>query len=73
MPIFLALFRMLDQASKKGEAHGFLTQELAKQFGDSKLFGAIPVSGTFLSHGGVTRRDGPRGDPGRRDDRDHVH
>ena len=24
MPIFLALFRMLDQASKKGKAHGFL-------------------------------------------------
>lgn len=54
MPIFLALFRMLDQASKKGKAHGFLTEELARQFGDSKLFGTIPVSGTFLKTGGVT-------------------
>ena len=54
MPIFLALFRMLDQASKKGKAHGFLDEELAKQFGDSKLFDKIPVSGTFLNNGGVT-------------------
>lgn len=54
MPIFLALFRMLDQASKKGKAHGFLDEELAKQFGDSKLFDKIPVSGTFLNTGGVT-------------------
>ena len=52
MPIFLALFRMLDQASKKGKAHGFLNEELAKQFGDSRLFDKIPVSGTFLSADG---------------------
>ncbi|MCK9825165.1 membrane protein insertase YidC [Nocardioides cavernae] len=54
MPIFLALFRMLDQASKKGKAHGFLDEELAKQFGDSRLFDKIPVSGTFLNNDGVT-------------------
>ncbi len=54
MPIFLSLFRMLDQASKKGKAHGFLDEELAKQFGDSKLLDKIPVSGTFLDNGGVT-------------------
>lgn len=54
MPIFLALFRMLDQASKKGKAHGFLNEELAQQFGDSRLFDKIPVSGTFLNNGGVT-------------------
>jgi YidC/Oxa1 family membrane protein insertase len=54
MPIFLALFRMLDQASKKDKAHGFLTETLAKQFGDSKIFDVIPVSGTFLNNGGVT-------------------
>jgi YidC/Oxa1 family membrane protein insertase len=54
MPIFLALFRMLDQASKHGKAHGFLTEKLATQFGDSKLWGTIPVSGTFLDTGGVT-------------------
>ncbi|MCF6378450.1 membrane protein insertase YidC [Nocardioides KLBMP 9356] len=54
MPIFLALFRMLDQASKKGKAHGFLNETLAQQFGDAKLFGKIPVSGTFLDTKGVT-------------------
>ena len=54
MPIFLSLFRMLDQASKYGKAHGFLTTDLAKQFGDSKLFDVIPVSGTFIKNGGVT-------------------
>ncbi len=54
MPIFLSLFRMLDQASKYGKAHGFLTTDLAQQFGDSKLFDIIPVSGTFLKNGGVT-------------------
>ena len=54
MPIFLALFRMLDQASKKDKAHGFLDETLAKQFGDSKLFDLIPVSGTFLDTKGVT-------------------
>ena len=54
MPIFLALFRMLDQASKKDKAHGFLDETLAKQFGDSKIFDVIPVSGTFLKTGGVT-------------------
>jgi YidC/Oxa1 family membrane protein insertase len=53
MPIFLALFRMLDQASKKDKAHGFLDETLAKQFGDSKIFDIIPVSGTFLKTGGV--------------------
>jgi YidC/Oxa1 family membrane protein insertase len=54
MPIFLALFRMLDQASKKGKEHGFLNETLAKQFGDAKLFDKIPVSGTFLDTKGVT-------------------
>src|SRR5919112_2054448 len=41
MPIFFALFRLLDQAAKKGTAHGFLDEKLAQQFGDSKLFGTI--------------------------------
>ena len=53
MPIFLALFRMLDQAAKKGREHGFLTADMAKQFGDSKIFGDIPVSATFLKTDGV--------------------
>jgi YidC/Oxa1 family membrane protein insertase len=51
MPIFLALFRMLDQAARKGKAHGFMDKELAGQFRDAKFFGDIPVSGTLT--GGV--------------------
>ena len=52
MPIFLALFRMLDQAAKKGKAHGFLNEDLAESFGNSKLFGTIPIKDTFLNNGG---------------------
>jgi YidC/Oxa1 family membrane protein insertase len=51
MPIFLALFRLLDQAAK-GTAHGVLTATQAKQFGDAKLFGAVPISDTFLKADG---------------------
>ena len=47
MPIFFALFRLLDQAAKKGTAHGFLTEDLAKKFGKSEIFGAIPISDSF--------------------------
>jgi YidC/Oxa1 family membrane protein insertase len=52
MPIFLALFRMLDQAARKGKAHGFMDSQLAGQFRDAKFLGDIPVSGTLT--GGVT-------------------
>jgi YidC/Oxa1 family membrane protein insertase len=51
MPIFLALFRMLDQAARKGKAHGFMDTALAGQFRDAKFFGDIPVAGTLT--GGV--------------------
>ena len=47
MPIFFALFRLLDQAAKTGKAHGFLTKDLADQFGHSKVFGEIPLSESF--------------------------
>ena len=47
MPIFFALFRLLDQAAKKGTAHGFLDEKLAKQFGESKVFGEIPLADSF--------------------------
>jgi YidC/Oxa1 family membrane protein insertase len=52
MPIFLALFRMLDQAAKHGKAHGFLTDDLAESFGQSELFGKIPIKLTFLNNDG---------------------
>ncbi|MCW2791692.1 MAG: 60 kDa inner rane insertion protein [Nocardioides sp.] len=48
MPIFLALFRLIDQAAKNKEGNGLLTDELAKNFGDAKLPGGIPISDTFL-------------------------
>src|SRR6187431_256095 len=35
MPIFLALFRMLDQAARRGKAHGFMDSTLAGQFRDA--------------------------------------
>jgi YidC/Oxa1 family membrane protein insertase len=52
MPIFLALFRLLDQAAKKGKAHGVLTEELAQDFGQAKLFGKVPLADTFLKADG---------------------
>ena len=44
MPIFLALFRMLDQAAKKGKAHGFLNEDLAESFGNSQAVRHDPAS-----------------------------
>jgi YidC/Oxa1 family membrane protein insertase len=54
MPIFLALFRMLDQAAKNSKAHGFLNSDLAQSFGQSELFGTIPLKATFINNGGNT-------------------
>jgi YidC/Oxa1 family membrane protein insertase len=47
MPIFFALFSILNNASK-GEPKGVLTQEQADQFGQAELLG-VPLSETFLS------------------------
>ncbi|WP_246087033.1 membrane protein insertase YidC [Nocardioides humi] len=47
MPIFFALFRLLDQAARSGKAHGFLDADRAKQFGQSEIFGAIPLKESF--------------------------
>lgn len=52
MPIFFALFRLLDQAAKSGKAHGLLTEELAQNFGDSAIGGTIRLAGTFLNPDG---------------------
>ncbi|HEU4811813.1 MAG TPA: membrane protein insertase YidC [Nocardioides sp.] len=51
MPIFLALFRLLDQAAH-GKSHGVLTVGLAEKFGNAELFGAVPISDTFLKADG---------------------
>jgi YidC/Oxa1 family membrane protein insertase len=47
MPIFLALFRMLDQAARNGKAHGFMDTTLATQFRDATFLGNIKVSETL--------------------------
>ena len=47
MPIFFALFRLLDQAAKHDKANGFLTAELAEQFGNSEVFGAVGLAKSF--------------------------
>src|SRR3954462_3206278 len=53
MPIFLALFRLLDKHAATGDGIAFLTPELAKSFGQAKLFGTIPITATFLKSDGV--------------------
>jgi YidC/Oxa1 family membrane protein insertase len=51
MPIFIALFRLLDQAAKKDEGHGLLTPALAKNFGHAPLFGG-QISSSFVHDDG---------------------
>ena len=49
MPIFFALFRLIDQAAKNPESErGFMTVELNRQFGDATFLSA-KISDTFLS------------------------
>jgi YidC/Oxa1 family membrane protein insertase len=52
MPIFLALFRLLDHHAAKGQGIAFLTTSMAKSFGDAKI-GSIPITATFVNSGGV--------------------
>jgi YidC/Oxa1 family membrane protein insertase len=51
MPIFFALFRLLNHASN-GVPKGVLTKTQAEDFGAAKLFGAVPLSDTFLKADG---------------------
>ena len=52
MPIFLALFRLIDKAAD-GESRGLLSSVQARQFGNAEIFG-VPISGTlFTSDGDV--------------------
>ena len=49
MPIFLALFRLIDQAAKNPEVErGLMTEELNTQFGNAVFLGA-KISDTFLN------------------------
>jgi YidC/Oxa1 family membrane protein insertase len=51
MPIFFALFRLLDHAARNDEGRGFLTDARAKDFGQAEIFGTIPISDTFWASG----------------------
>jgi YidC/Oxa1 family membrane protein insertase len=53
MPIFLALFRLLDQAAKHGKGHGVLSNDRAELLADAKLFGG-EISSTFVNAEGNT-------------------
>ena len=53
MPIFLALFRLLDHHAAKGDGVAFLTTSLAESFGNAELFGVVPLKATFLRSDGV--------------------
>jgi YidC/Oxa1 family membrane protein insertase len=56
MPIFLALFRLIDQAAKNPEdERGLMTEELNRQFGDAVFLGA-KISDTFLGTDSVNVR-----------------
>ena len=73
MPIFLALFRLLDHAAKTATAQGLPdVSDLRQSFGDAKLFGAIPISATFLSTDGLIGVQILAAVPRGRDDGDHV-
>jgi YidC/Oxa1 family membrane protein insertase len=51
MPIFLALFRLLDHYAAKGDPKAFITDDLASSFQNAELFG-IPLKATFLKADG---------------------
>jgi len=50
MPIFFALFHVLNAGVRQGQAVGAMTQELAIQAGQATIFGA-PLDATFLDPG----------------------
>jgi YidC/Oxa1 family membrane protein insertase len=52
-PIFIALFRLLDQAAKNNKANGFMSQKQAESFAQAKLFGHLPIKLTFLNNDGL--------------------
>lgn len=51
MPIFLALFRILDQAARNEEGRGILSDDQAVEFAHSELFG-VRISKTFIGADG---------------------
>lgn len=55
MPIFFALFRMINSAAKNGEGRGFLTDATAQHLADATLFGG-KISSTFVGTDDLTVR-----------------
>jgi YidC/Oxa1 family membrane protein insertase len=53
MPIFFALFRLIDHAAKQGQGHGVLTDRLAVSFANAPFFGGS-LKNSFTSNGGHT-------------------
>jgi YidC/Oxa1 family membrane protein insertase len=52
MPIFFALFRLIDHAAKKNQGNGFLSDHVATKFADSLMFGSLPIKASFTSPDG---------------------
>ena len=48
MPIFFALFRLIDQAAKNEQGRGVLSDDEARQFAAAELFG-VPIAQTFIN------------------------
>lgn len=57
MPIFFTLFHLLNEAARNFTGKGFLTDDRARDFGQSELFGRIPIADSFWGSG-VWRADG---------------
>jgi YidC/Oxa1 family membrane protein insertase len=51
MPIFFALFRLIDQAAKHGKAHGVLTKDLAESFAQAPFFSGTLADSFTNNHG----------------------
>jgi YidC/Oxa1 family membrane protein insertase len=55
MPIFIGLFRIIDQAAKNGSGRGLVTDEQARELRDATIFGSVKISESFTNaHGNVT-------------------
>ena len=53
MPIFFALFRLIDHAAKNHQGNGFLSDKVATNFADSLIFGSLPIKSSFTSPDGL--------------------
>ena len=71
MPIFFALFRLIDEAAD-GVGHGFLSEAQAEDFGQAKIFGVLPIAASFTDSRGHALGPDRGRLPGAGDDRDDV-